>query len=123
VVSEVHESTDSIVLTPGERKSISFGGEKATFLISGQDTGGLFAIVEQTLGPGMPYGPLHVHQVEDSFLYVLEGELGVQRGEVVVNVTAESLVALPKGLAHIFWNRGARPARFLEIFWPAGLER
>ncbi len=34
-----------------------------------------------------------------------------------------TFVLKPKGIPHTFWNAGPRPARLLEVIWPAGFER
>ena len=66
---------------------------------------------------------MHVHEREDEYSYVLEGELGVQVGDEIRYAKAGELVFKPRGIWHAFWNRTDEPARVLEIISPAGFER
>jgi uncharacterized RmlC-like cupin family protein len=54
---------------------------------------------------------------------VLEGEVGVQVGDLVRVARPGDLVFKPRGVPHAFWNAGDAPARALEIISPAGFER
>jgi hypothetical protein len=47
----------------------------------------------------------------------------VQLGERAMRVGPGETVTKPAGVFHTFWNAGQKPARFLEISSPGGLER
>ena len=79
-----------------------------------------FALVEHTLPPRALGSPLHRHANEDEFSYVLEGRLGAQLGDDVVEAGPGELVQKPRGQEHAFWNAGDEPLRFLEIISPGG---
>jgi quercetin dioxygenase-like cupin family protein len=64
----------------------------------------------------------HVHEREDEFSYVLEGEIGARIGEQELTVGPGAYVLKPRGIPHTFWNPTDRPARVLEIISPAGFE-
>jgi hypothetical protein len=64
-----------------------------------------------------------VHQHEDEYSYVLEGEVGFEVGDEVFTAQAGQLVAKPRGIWHAFWNAADEPARVLEVISPAGFER
>jgi gentisate 1,2-dioxygenase len=66
---------------------------------------------------------MHVHEHEDEYSYVLEGEVGVQVGDEVTVGRPGDLIFKPRGIWHAFWNAGDQPARLLEIISPAGFER
>ena len=55
-------------------------------------------------------------------MYVLEGRVGVQLGDEVLEAGPGELVFKPRGVPHAFWNAGDEPARLLEIISPAGFE-
>ncbi|HJU36467.1 MAG TPA: cupin domain-containing protein [Gaiellaceae bacterium] len=93
------------------------------FLLASQSTGGSFALVEHTLPPRALGAPLHRHANEDEYSYVLEGRLGAQLGDEVVEAGPGELVRKPRGQEHTFWNAGDEPLRFLEIISPGGFER
>jgi quercetin dioxygenase-like cupin family protein len=93
------------------------------FMIGGEETGGTFALVEHPIKPRALAAPMHTHQHEDEYTYVLEGEIGVQIGEEVLIGRPGDLVFKPRGVPHAFWNASDEPARALEIISPAGFER
>ena len=81
-----------------------------------------FSLVEHPIAPRTLAGPSHVHQHEDEYSYVLEGEVGFEVGDEVFSAKAGQLVAKPRGIWHAFWNAGDAPARVLEVISPAGFE-
>jgi quercetin dioxygenase-like cupin family protein len=92
------------------------------FMVDGQATGGAFALVEHPLPPRALGAPLHTHRNEDEYSYVLEGRLGVQLGDDVLEAGPGELVFKPRGVPHAFWNAGDEPLRLLELISPAGFE-
>jgi gentisate 1,2-dioxygenase len=67
--------------------------------------------------------PLHRHNREDEYSFVLEGRLGALLGDEVLFAGPGDLVFKPRNQWHTFWNPGDEPARILEIIAPAGFER
>ena len=109
-------------IAPGEGKKLWVADELMTFVVSGEDTGGAYALTDSTVPPqGGP--PPHIHHREDEAFWVLEGELEVFVGEDTFSVGAGSFVHLPRGVLHGYKNVGATPARFLTLIIPAGLEK
>lgn len=93
------------------------------FMVSGEDSGGGFALVEHLLPPRTLAAPLHRHTREDEYSYVLEGRVGALLGEEEeVFGEAGDLIFKPRGQWHTFWNAGDVPARILEIISPGGFE-
>ena len=82
-----------------------------------------FSLVEHPIAPRTLAGPSHVHQHEDEYSYVLEGEVGFEVGDELLTAGPGQLVAKPRGIWHAFWNAGDEPARILEVISPAGFER
>ena len=91
-------------------------------LVRSEDTDGRFALVEHPIAPRALAGPMHVHDHEDEYSYVLEGEVGFQVGDEVFSAGPGQLVAKPRGIWHGFWNAGDEPARVLELISPGGFE-
>ena len=112
-----------IVLSPDEGEKVMMGGLGVRFMIEGAESGGTFALVEHPIGPRALAAPMHTHEHEDEYTYVLEGEVGVQIGEEVLVALPGDLVFKPRGVPHAFWNPADEPARALEIISPAGFER
>jgi quercetin dioxygenase-like cupin family protein len=110
------------VLGPGEGESVNLLALGVRFMIDGETTGGAFSLVEHPLPPRALGAPLHTHRHEDEYSYVLEGRVGVQLGDEVIEAGPGELVFKPRGQAHAFWNAGDEPARLLELISPAGFE-
>ena len=67
--------------------------------------------------------PLHRHQNEDEYSFVVEGRIGAELNGEVVFGNRGDLIFKPRKQWHTFWNAGDEPARILEIISPAGFER
>ncbi|MEX2556078.1 MAG: cupin domain-containing protein [Actinomycetota bacterium] len=115
-------SVGRIVLRADDAALIRLGKIDARILVSGADTAGAFGLVESGIQPRVLAGPMHTHVNEQGFWYVLEGEFGAQVGDQEVHAGQGALVLAPRGVPHTYWNPGDTPARYLEIFSPAGLE-
>ena len=107
------------VITPQEGESVELGGLGVRYMTAGEG----FALVEHPIAPRTLAAPMHVHEHEDEYSYVLEGEVGVQIGDEVRYARPGDLVVKPRGIPHAFWNRTDEPARLLEIISPGGFER
>jgi quercetin dioxygenase-like cupin family protein len=111
----------AVHIPPGEGKKLWIADELMTFVISGKDTGGKYALTDSTVPPQGEVPP-HIHHREDEAFWVLKGELEVLVGEDKIGASAGSFVHLPGGVIHTYKNVGATPARFLTLMVPAGLE-
>jgi quercetin dioxygenase-like cupin family protein len=112
-----------IVLSPDDGEMVLMGGLGVRFMIEGEETGSNFALVEHPIAPRVLAAPMHTHEREDEYTYVLEGEIGFQVADEVLVARPGDLVFKPRGVPHAFWNAGDTPARALEIISPAGFER
>ncbi len=110
------------VLRPGEGEAVGWFGLGVRFMIDGPVTGERFSLVEHPLAPHSLGAPVHTHHNEDEYSYILEGRIGIQLGDDVLEATPGDLVFKPRGIPHAFWNATDQPARLLEIISPAGLE-
>jgi quercetin dioxygenase-like cupin family protein len=81
-----------------------------------------FSLVEHPIAPRKLAAPAHVHENEDEYSYVLEGEVGFEIGDEVFTAGPGQLVAKPRGIWHAFWNATDAPARLLEVISPGGFE-
>lgn len=110
------------VLGPSEGEVVHLFALGVRFMIDGAATGGAFSLVEHPLPPRALGSPVHTHRNEDEYSYVLEGHVGVQLGDDLLEAGPGDLVSKPRGLAHAFWNAADEPARILELISPAGFE-
>jgi quercetin dioxygenase-like cupin family protein len=110
------------VVGPDEGEVVHLLALGVRFMIDGETTGGALSLVEHPLPPRALGAPVHTHRNEDEYSYVLEGRVGVQLGDDVLEARPGDLVLKPRGLAHAFWNAADEPARLLELISPAGFE-
>ena len=91
-------------------------------MIDGAEADERFSLVEHPLSARALAAPLHRHNREDEYSYVLEGRVGALLGDDVVVGSPGDLIFKPRNQWHTFWNAGDQPARLLEIISPAGFE-
>lgn len=106
------------VVAPGVVDAIPFPGH-VTWLLSDADATPSGAAILTLEVPARSVGaPPHVHAREDEQFYVLEGQVEFLERERTVRAGAGTLVILPRGHLHGFWNPADRPARLLLIVTP-----
>jgi quercetin dioxygenase-like cupin family protein len=111
------------VLGPADGEAGMLGSMGVRFMLSAEETGGGFSLVEHPIPPRALAAPLHRHSREDEYSFVLEGRVGALLGDEVVYGEAGDLIFKPRGQWHTFWNDGSGQARILELISPAGFER
>jgi mannose-6-phosphate isomerase-like protein (cupin superfamily) len=110
------------IVAPRDGEVGFLGSIGVRFLIDGLETDQGFSLVEHPMSPRALAAPLHLHTREDEYSYVLEGRMGAQLGEEIVQAGPGELVFKPRNQWHTFWNAGDEPCRILEIIAPAGFE-
>ena len=101
-------------------RSVWYSGWLLTFLATGEDTRGQFALMEQVARRGnVP--PRHIHHREDETFYVVEGEMTFSVGDETIKATAGSMVFAPRDVAHSF-TIDSEQVRMLVMVAPAGAE-
>ena len=116
------EATKAKVVGPKDGKSGFLGSIGVRFMIDGAETDGGFSLVEHPMSPRALAAPLHKHNREDEYSYVLEGRMGALLGDEVLTAEAGDLVFKPRDQWHTFWNAGDTPCEIIEIISPAGFE-
>jgi len=115
-------TTTTRVLGPAEGRAGFLGSIGVRFMIDGNSTDQGFSLVEHPMSANALAAPLHRHNREDEYSYVLEGRMGALLGDDVLEAGPGDLVFKPRGEWHTFWNAGEQPCRILEIISPAGFE-
>lgn len=110
------------IVHPGDGRYDDLGGCGARLMVSSEESGGGFALVEHPIPARHLAAPVHRHHDEDEYSYVLEGTLGALLGDDIVFAGAGDLVFKPRNQWHTFWNAGDTPCRILEIISPGGFE-
>lgn len=110
------------IITEREKDGFDFGGLGVRWKIDGPSAQGRFAVVHHPIAPHALAAPLHYHNNEDEYSFVLKGTLGALLGDEVVSAQAGSWVFKPRAQWHTFWNPGDVPCEIIEVFSPAGFE-
>jgi mannose-6-phosphate isomerase-like protein (cupin superfamily) len=105
----------------GERADFPRLGNR--YVLRGESSDGRFALVVQTIPPRALAAPVHTHERQDEYSFVLAGRLGAQIGDEVVEAGPGDLVLKPRGIPHAYWNPGDEETHLLEIISPAGFEQ
>jgi len=99
-------------------RHISIAGNTYTILLSGEDTGGRYCLIDMHVPPGGGPPP-HRHDFEEMFT-LIEGEIAFTfRGETST-IRAGSTVNIPANAPHSFRNQSGGVARMLCMCTPAG---
>ena len=109
-------------LPPGDGRRLSVIGDNVLVRLAGADTGGAFALVEQTNPPGVGIPP-HVHANEDELFEVLEGGMTFTVGGETFEAGPGAAVFLPRNVPHSFTATGPGVTRTHVMAFPAGIER
>ena len=97
---------------------VSVAGSTYTILVTGEDTGGRYCLIDMLVPPGGGPPP-HRHDCEEMFT-ILDGEIELTfRGEIH-QASAGSTVNIPARAPHSFKNKLDKPARLLCMCTPAG---
>jgi quercetin dioxygenase-like cupin family protein len=122
-MAKVETATSPAIHRPaGQGEALWAMGSLFEIKLGSEETDGALTAMEVTQPPGIAT-PLHVHQREAEVFYVLAGTLDYEAGGQLHQLTAGSLIWLPKGVPHRFRITGDSPARFLGLALPGGLER
>jgi quercetin dioxygenase-like cupin family protein len=103
----------------GERLHV--GGGWLSFLATGEQTGGAYAVIETANDPSTGVR-LHVHEQEDETWFVLEGEYTFEVGGQTFRAGPGDYVFGPRNVPHSYANRTEAVARALIMVTPAGFE-
>ena len=114
-------SIPPLIQAPDGGERICFPTTLNTIRARAAATGGAYGLIEAVAPPGAS-PPLHVHTAEEESFYVLEGELTIRCGEELFRVGPGAFACLPRGVPHSFVVEGERPARFLNVITPGGME-
>lgn len=109
-------------LGPRDGQDVRTLAGQMVFKVRGSQSDGAVLVVETVVEPDEG-PPLHVHESEDEWIYVVRGDLRIRLGDDVVAAPAGSFAFIPRGVAHAWQNPGREPATLLAGISPAGMER
>jgi quercetin dioxygenase-like cupin family protein len=108
---------------PDEGELLTIAGGKYRILISGEETGDRYAVIEMSVPPGGGPTP-HAHPEMQEMFYVVEGEIEfrTESGKTRAGSGGFINIALDGGV-HAFKNISDQPAKLLCTVIPAGLDK
>jgi len=92
-----------------------------SILLSGEDTGGAYCLLDLRVAPGKGV-PRHTHTREDEAYFVLSGELEAIVGDEVFTLRAGETLMAPRNIPHQLRNSGSVANHYLIMFSPSGFE-
>lgn len=102
--------------------SLSVMGDTYRLVITGEQTGGAYAVVDMLIPPNGGPGP-HAHAGFQEAFYVMEGEIEVKTQSQTYTARKGAFVNIPLGgLVHDFKNQTDTMAHLLCVLTPAGME-
>lgn len=105
---------------PAGEGSLYWGpGDRVTFLVTGEQSGGACFIIEVSVPPGGGPPP-HIHHFEEESFYLLDGTLSIQAGGRTFEASSGDFMHIPRGMVHTFKNIGTTAAKTLVVISPAG---
>ena len=96
-------------------------GETIICKVSGTETFGRFAVVEETSPPKGAVPP-HFHNQTDEIIYVLEGKYEMLIGGKISIAKQGDVIVIPRNTTHGFRNLLDTSSRMLAIITPSGFE-
>lgn len=92
-----------------------------SILLSGEDTGGAYCLLDLRVAPGKGV-PRHTHTREDEAIFVLSGELEAIVGDELFTLRAGETLIAPRNIPHHLRNSGTVSNHYLIMFSPSGFE-
>ena len=110
------------VVGPNEGECLAWAGGNYRIVISGEQTGGAYAVIDMMVPPHNGPGP-HAHADFQESFHILEGEVEVRTEQGVYTAGAGTFVNIPLGgVVHCFKNKTDKMARLWCVVVPAGLD-
>jgi mannose-6-phosphate isomerase-like protein (cupin superfamily) len=110
-----------LALARGEGRTVHVMGEEITIKIASVETGGAFTVIEGRTRP-LHGPPLHRHQDQDEWWYVVEGEYRFEVDGEEIFAGPGATVFAPRGSRHTFQNIGTSAGHTIATFVPGGVD-
>jgi quercetin dioxygenase-like cupin family protein len=115
------EAPQAVHITAGGARSFWGPGDRYTFLVTGEESGGSMFALDCDVGPGGGPPP-HRHLAEDELFYVFAGTISFTAPDRTYAVSAGESVFVPRRTPHSYRNIGDANARMIAVYTPAGME-
>jgi quercetin dioxygenase-like cupin family protein len=113
------EARRTVILKPGEGRSIDLGNFQMSVKATAEQTNDAFTLLEADEPPG--FGPpMHTHRDAAEAFYVVAGEYIIFVRDEEHTCPAGSFIYIPAGVPHGF-RVGRQPSRKLNLYTPAAM--
>lgn len=106
-----------IIVPPDGGHQFTLNGGSFIHKVNSKDTNGVFAVLEIITPPGGGID-VHLHEKEDEFVSLLEGEIEVTLGGQTMKAVPGVMALLPRGIPHGFTNVGETESRIIVTILP-----
>ena len=106
---------------PGGGPEYDWSRDRTFVKVSGEDSGGAFALMEDNLKLEFSLG-LHVHRQHAETFYILEGNVDFYIDGDWSTATPGTTVHIPPGIPHALVLQDGQTGKLLMIFQPAGFD-
>lgn len=96
-------------------------GDRYTFLVTGEESGGTMFALDCLVGAGGGPPP-HAHLAEDELFCITAGAIAFTADGVTRIVGAGESVYVPRGIVHSYVNESGAEARMIAVYTPSGME-
>jgi mannose-6-phosphate isomerase-like protein (cupin superfamily) len=109
----------SAVLRPGDTEpELKVGTSGASYLATGESTGGKFGLYRWDMTPGTPGAAAHFHRTISESFFIISGTVGLFDGATWSDAKSGDFLYVPEGGIHGFRNSSDQPASMLILFAP-----
>jgi mannose-6-phosphate isomerase-like protein (cupin superfamily) len=110
------------ILQKGEGKMLNVLGDILTIKIAGEQTDGMFSLLEVSVPP-QNGPPMHIHNREVESYYILESDFEITVNNRTVKAPVGTFVSVPKGVPNTYKNVGNKEGRLLMFYSPANASK
>lgn len=110
-----------IIVPPGGGHEFTLNGGSFIHKVNSKDTNGVFAVLEIVTPPGGGID-LHLHEREDEFVSLIEGEIEVTLGDQTMKAVPGVMALLPRGIPHGFTNIGSTDSKIIVTILPGDFD-
>jgi mannose-6-phosphate isomerase-like protein (cupin superfamily) len=104
-------------------RRFQIAGASYDLKVTGEESGGVCAVVESTIPPHFAGPPAHVHRRTTEVFYIVSGTVALTVGQKTVIARPGDVLRVPPNTVHRFWNPTAAPATYLNFLTPGGFEQ
>jgi uncharacterized RmlC-like cupin family protein len=102
----------------GREPELKVGTSTASYIATGNSTGGKFGLYRWDMAPNTPGAAPHFHRTLSESFFILSGSVGLFDGEKWTDAAAGDFLYVPEGGLHGFRNASDQPASMLILFAP-----